>query len=101
MAFAKVWLQAQRFDRFRVCFLFVCFGWLKPVINLARHGGESRMGKRKVGVECDCLLVKMRGGPEVLQEVIGPRLVFASLEIKNISIGILRRLCFDARFLLW
>src|SRR5207248_5250462 len=101
MAFAKVWLQAQRFDRFRMCFLFVCFGRLKPVISLACHGGESRMGKRKVWVERDCLFVKMRGGPEILQEVIGPRLVFAASEIENISVRIIRRFCFDARFLLW
>src|SRR5260370_38876190 len=101
MAFAQVWLQAQRFHRFRVCFLFVCFGRLKPVINLARHGGESRMGERKVWVERDCLLEKSSGGPEILQEVIGPRLVFAASEIENISVGILRRLYFDTRFLLW
>src|SRR6266508_254377 len=100
MPFAQVWLQAQRFDRLRMCFLFGCFRRLKPVINLARHGGESRMGEGKVRVECNCLFVKMRGGPEILQEVIGPRLVFAASEIENISVGIVGWFCFDARFLL-
>src|SRR5207247_7086855 len=80
--------------------LFGCFRRLEPVINLARHSGESRMGESKVRVECDCLLEISGSGSEVLQEVIGPRLVFAASEIKNISIGILRRFCFDARFLL-
>src|SRR5438874_13603851 len=100
MAFAQVWLQAQRFDRFRMCFLFVCFGRLKPVINLARHGGESRMGESKGRVERKRLFVKMRGGPEVLQKVIRPRLIFAASEIENISGGIVCRVFFDTRFLL-
>src|SRR6266487_4603111 len=101
MAFAQIWLQAQRFDRLRVCFLFGCFRRLKPVINLARHGGESRMGEGKVRIECDRLLEKSGGGPEVLQEIIGPRLVLAASEIENISLCIVRRFYFDARFLLW
>src|SRR5437016_13224422 len=100
MAFAQVWLQAQRFDRLRVRFLFGRVRRLKPVINLARHGGESRMGEGKVRVECDRLLEKSAGGPEVLQKVIGPRLVLAATEIENISVGIARRFGLDARFLL-
>src|SRR5439155_16174874 len=99
MSFSQLWLQAQRFERLCVRFLFGCFRRLKPMINLARHGGESRMSKRKVRVERDSLLEIPGGGPEVLQEIIGSCLVFAASEIENISVGIVRRFCFDARFL--
>ena len=58
------------------------------------------MCEGKVGVECDRLLEKLGRGPKILQEVIGPRLVFAPLEIENISVGVVRWFCFDAHFFL-
>ena len=101
MSFAQVRLQAQRFDRLRAGLLFACFRRFEPMINLTCRGGESRVCEGKVGVECDRLLEKLGRGPKILQEVIGPCLVFAALEIENISVGVVRWFCFDAHFFLW
>src|SRR6266446_1623878 len=101
MGFAQVWLQTQRFDCLPAGLLFACFRRFEPMINLARHGGESRVRESKAWVECYRLLEKLGGRPKILQQVIGPRLISTTLEIENISVCVARRFGFNARLFLW
>ena len=100
MSFAQVWLQAQRFHRFCACLLPVRFGRLEPVIDLACDSGESRMRERKVGIEGDGLLIKFRRTTEILEKVIGTRLILARSQIKHVSVGVFGRFGFNAGFFL-
>ena len=75
-------------------------GWFVEMIYLTRRGRDPRMRKREVGVELNCLIVKIDRRLKILQQVIRPRLILAPTQIEHVRVGISCGFGFDARFFL-
>src|SRR5207245_11167290 len=100
MAFAEVWLESQRVQRFHMRLLLPRLGWFVEMIYLTRRGREPRVRKREVRIELDCLIVKIYRGLKILQQVIGSRLILAPTQIEHVRVGISCGFSFDARLFL-
>ena len=98
MAFAQIGLQSKRFVRFATGGLFDLFGRFEPMIDLADDGRQPCVGEREVRVHFDRLSIKISRCPKILQQVIGPRLVIASPQIEDVSVGVAGGFGFDSRF---
>ena len=70
------------------------------MIDLARGGGESRVGESEIRIECNRLFIQFGGGLKILQQRVMPGLILARPQVKNVGVRVVGRFRFDARFFL-
>src|SRR5437762_11840945 len=86
--FAKVRLESQRFQCFRIRFLLPVLGGFEEMVHHTCGCRESRMGKSELRVKPDRLIVKIYRCLKILEQVIRSPLIIAAAQIQHVRIGI-------------
>src|SRR4029453_6795665 len=98
MSFCKVWLQPKRSFRFGAGFCSPSLGRLVISEDLSANRRKPRVSEREIRIELDRLSVKLLGSLVTLQQRIGILGDLVRTQVKNVRVGVLRRLGGGPRF---
>lgn len=98
--FGQIQLQTQGGFRFLARFYLPGLERFVEVKNFGARRGEPGVRERKIRIERDRLHIDLRGRFVILQQSVGIACDLIGAQVKNVGVGILRRLRFNARFLL-
>ena len=98
MPFSQVGFQSERLLRIFFDLCLARISRVEPLVNPGQGSREARVGERERWIVLDRFRVEAFRESEILKQTIRIRFVGPRFEIEEISLGILRRFCFDPVF---